>query len=160
MKRRKRLLLIPALLLAAPPPANAAEASGSGALALAALVGNVSPLLGAPDKTALMAFLDSKTDVPAGGKITVTADKVACRASNVDITAHDCDLIFGGKTVTLEGRAAHELYATLLEVGVEADPGAGNIWVSMSKLNCAIDVAEVKDKAGGGASCTYAASDG
>ena len=105
-----------------------------------------------------LAGMLTDADVPAGTKITVTAGKVACRASNVDITAHSCDLTFGGKTAKLAGRAAHELYATLLEVGVEADPGAGNIWVSVSKLNCAIDVDEVKDKAGGGAKCEYASN--
>ena len=153
-------LLVLLALLSIPQAARADDAAGSGALALAALVGNVSPDLGGADKAALMTFLDSKTDVdvPAGTKITVTAGKVACRASNVDITAHSCDLTFGGKTAKLAGRAAHELYATLLEVGVEADPGAGNIWVSVSKLNCAIDVDEVKDKAGGGAKCEYASN--
>ena len=126
-----------------------------------ALVGNVYPDLGKAGKIALMTFLDGKTDVDvsAGTKIAVTAEKVACRSSNVDITAHSCDLTFGGKTVTLEGRGAHKLYATLLEAGIEADPGAGNIWACVSKLNCAIDVAEVKDKAGGGAICHYT-SDG
>jgi hypothetical protein len=44
--------LLPALLLMVPHAAAAAEqASGSGALALAALVGNVSPLIGPRDKT-------------------------------------------------------------------------------------------------------------
>ena len=154
------LLLVPALL-AAPTAAAASEMSGSGALALAALIGNVSPLLSAPDRSALATFLDGKSDVdvPPGTKIALLADKVACRASNIDITAHSCELAFGGKTVKLGGRAAHELYATLLEVGVEPDPGAGTIWVSLSKLDCMIDVAEVKDKAGGGAKCSYAAND-
>jgi len=162
MKRLlKLLLLLLALVVFAPHAASADEASGSGALALAALVGNVSPLLAPPGKDALMKFLNGQTDFefPAGRKIAVTADKVACRTSNVDITAHSCDLSFGSKDVKLNGRAAHELYATLLEVGVAADPGAGNIWVTVTKLKCAIDVDEVKDKAGGGASCEYA-SDG
>lgn len=159
MKSLKLLLLV--LVLGAPQAASAKDASGSGALALAALVGNVSPLVAPSGKTALMKFLDSETDfdVHAGKKITVAANKVACRASNVDITAHSCDLTFGSKTVKLTGRTAHALYATLLQVGVERDPGAGNIWVSAAKLNCVIDVAEVKSKGGGGATCHYAAND-
>jgi hypothetical protein len=150
--------------LAAPHAASAAEAPqafGSGALALAALVGGDSPLLGDEDKSALAKLLDGDTtfDFPKGRTMTVTADKVTCHASNVDIAEHDCTLAFGKQDVTLKGRAAHELYATLLEVGVEENPGAGNIWVAVSKLDCAINVAEVQEKAGGGATCQYAADD-
>lgn len=153
-------LLVLVLALAVPQAASAKEASGSGALALAALVAHVSPLVAAQDKTALMKFLNSQTNFKfSGGKtITVTAGKVACRSSNVDITAHDCDLSFGAKDVKLTGRAAHELYATLLEVGVEPDPGAGNVWVTAAKLKCIINVDEVKGKGGGGATCHYTAS--
>jgi hypothetical protein len=112
-------------------------------------------------RAALAKLLDGDTtfDVPKGRTIPVTADKVACHASNIDIAEHDCTLTFGKQDVTLKGRAAHELYATLLEAGVQPDPGAGNIWVSVSKLDCAINVAEVKEKAGGGATCHYAADD-
>jgi hypothetical protein len=147
--------------LAAPLAASAADApqaSGSGALALAALIGNDSPLLGDRDKAALVKLLDGDTtfDFPKGRTIAVRADKITCHASNIDIAAHDCALSFGKQTATLKGRAAHELYATLLEVGVQPDPGAGNIWVAVSRLDCTINVAEVQDKGGGGATCRYA----
>jgi len=156
------LLLLGAL--AAPHAAMAADsgqAFGSGALALAALVGGDSPLLGDRDKAALSKLLDGDTDFdfPKDQTITVTADKIACHASNIDIAEHDCALRFGKQNVKLKGRAAHELYATLLEIGVEPDPGAGNIWVSMSKLSCAINVAKVQAKAGGGAKCQYASDE-
>ena len=158
MKPLKLLVLV--LALTAPHAASAKEASGSGALALAALVARVSPLVAPPGKAALKKFLNGQADFkfPKGRKITVTAGKVACRSSNVDITAHGCDLSFGTKDVKLKGRAAHELYATLLEAGVEPNPGAGNVWVTAAKLKCVIDVDEVKAKAGGGATCHYAAS--
>jgi hypothetical protein len=138
--------------------AAAAEAvDGSGALALAALVAENSPLLGTADKAALAAFLDGKTNVdyPAGKTIAVTADKVTCRASNVDIAAHSCELTFGAKTVTLSGRRAHELYATLAEIGVPPDGAAGSVFEAVSGLNCAVAPSEVKEKAGGGAHCGY-----
>ena len=137
--------------------AAAETADGSGALALAALVAENSPLLGTADKAALAAFLDGKTDVayPAGKTIAVTADKLTCRASNVDIAAHSCELTFGAKTVTLSGRRAHELYATLAEIGVPPDGAAGSVFEAVSGLNCAVDPSEVKEKAGGGAHCDY-----
>ncbi len=123
------------------------QAFGSGALALAALVGGNSPLLGDQDKAALSKLLDGDTDFdfPKDQTIAVTADKIACHASNIDIAEHDCALRFGKQNVKLKGRAAHELYATLLEIGVEPDPGAGNIWVSVSKL-------ELRDRRRRGAS--------
>lgn len=162
MKPLTALLLLGAL--SAPHSALAADARqafGSGALALAALVGGDSPLLGDKDKAAIAQLLDGNTtfDFPKGQTVTVTADKITCHASNVDIAEHDCALSFGKQDVKLKGRAAHELYATLLEIGAEPDPGAGNIWVSVSKLSCAIDVAEVQDKSGGGAKCSYASDD-
>ena len=141
--------------------ADSGQAFGSGALALAALVGGDSPLLGDRDKAALSKLLDGDTDFdfPKDQTIAVTADKIACHASNIDIAEHDCALRFGTQNIKLKGRTAHELYATLLEIGVEPDPGAGNIWVSVSKLDCAINVPEVQDKAGGGAMCHYASDD-
>jgi hypothetical protein len=155
-------VLLSALLT--PCAASAGDGSqvfGPGALALAAIVGGDSPLLGDEDKAALAKLLDGNTtfDFPKDKTIAVMADKIACHASNIDIAEHDCTLAFGKQDVMLKGRAAHELYATLLEVGIEPDAGAGNIWVSVSKLDCAINVVEVQDKAGGGATCHYA-SDG
>ena len=159
MKPLTALVLLGALLTpCAASAGDRSQALGSGALALAALIGGDSPLLGDKDKAALAKLLggDTKFDFPKGQTITITADKVTCHASNIDIAEHDCTLAFGKKNVTLKGRAAHELYATLLEVGVQPNPGAGNIWVSVSKLDCAINVPEAQDKAGGGAMCHYA----
>jgi hypothetical protein len=142
-----------------PCAARAAQTmDGSGALALAALVGENSPLLGPPAKKLLAKFLDGETKVSSSGQIiSVTVDKLTCKASNVDITLHSCELVFGTRTATLTGRAAHELFATLVEVGVPPDAGAGSVFEAVSKLDCKIDPNAVIDNAGGGAHCDYAA---
>jgi hypothetical protein len=132
------------------------DLSGSGALALAALVGESAPLP-ANEKAVLAAFLAGNTAVTphAGKTITVTADSVTCRASNVDLTDHSCDLVFGKTKASLTGRAAHELYATLVEVGVPSDGAAGTIYEGLSHLSCSVDPAEIASKDGGGAKCRF-----
>ena len=115
-------------------------------------------ILGPPAKKLLAKFLDGKTKVSSTGQIiSVNVDKLICKASNVDITLHSCDLVFGTRTATLTGRAAHELYATLLEIGVPPDAGAGSVFEAVSKLDCKIDPNAVIANAGGGARCDYAA---
>jgi hypothetical protein len=152
-----RCLLLMALLLS-PNAASAGTANGGGALALAALVGNISPSLSTVEKSGLMKLLDGNTDFsfPAGKTITVAAEKVTCRAGNVDIASHACDLSFGGQVVSLKGRSAHELFATLAEIGVPPDGAAGSIFEAVSYLECTIDPNEVKQNSGGGAECDYA----
>ncbi len=124
-----------ALLLFLVPSAAHAQttADGSSALALAALVGLNSPLLNEGENAALTKLLDGKADTgfPSGKTIAVAADKVACRSSNVDIKEHSCMLGFGKHEVTLTGRAAHELYATLFEIGIPPEAGAGSVFVGL-----------------------------
>jgi hypothetical protein len=55
----------------------------------------------------------------------------------------------------LMGRRAHELYATLAEIGVQADGAAGSTFEALSNLKRAIKPSEVQQKAGGGAHCDY-----
>jgi hypothetical protein len=159
--RRLALLVAPLLLVAQSAVAAPTSTSGSGALALAlaALVGTNSPVLTQKDRTALAKMLDGHLAFlfPANQKIDVKADKVTCRASNVDISAHSCELTFGKKTRKLEGRAAHELYATLIEAGVPSDGAAGSVFESVTQLSCVVDPKAVKEKAGGGADCTFTA---
>jgi hypothetical protein len=154
--RSVRLILV-AALLSFSSAALAESADGNGALALAALVAENSPLLGATDKAVLAKFLNGQTNVayPAGETTLVSADKITCRASNVDITEHSCDLAFGKKTVMLMGRRAHELYTTLAEIGVQAEGAAGSSFAALSNLKCAINPSEVQQKSGGGAHCDY-----
>ena len=153
---RKAVLLAFPLLLAA-PSAMAANTSGNAALALAALVGAQSPTLTWSRKIALAKMLDGRLNFPypSGQKIDVKADKVTCRASNVDISAHSCELTFGTKTRNLSGRLAHELYATLIENGVPSDGAAGSLFESLTALSCTIDPSVVKQRGGGGADCTF-----
>ena len=74
-----------------------------------------------------------------------------CRISDIDITAKGCVLKFGARTVSLAGRQAHELYATLIETGVPSSGAAGSITESVKALACTIDPAAVREKSGGGA---------
>ena len=118
-------------------------------------VAEPSPNVKASDKIALeIPQWSASVPYAPNKKITVAAGAVTCRTSNVDITQHSCDLTFGAKKVATHGRKAHELYATLAEVGVPPDGAAGSIFEAVSNLDCTIDPAQVKQKAGGGANCT------
>ena len=153
--RKLALLALPLLLAGHPALAN--SSSGSGALALAALVGARSPSLTLLERQALATMLDGRLNFPwpANRKITVAADKVTCRASNVDISTHSCEITFGSRTRRLAGRAAHELYTTLAEDGVSSEGAAGSIYESVTQLSCTIDVRVVQQRGGGGAGCTF-----
>jgi hypothetical protein len=111
--------------LIASESASAATASGSSALALAALVAADSRLLTQQDRSVMARMFAGYLNFryPANRKITIKADSIVCRASNVDITQRSCELTFGSKKATLNGRKAHELFATIAEVGVPPDGG-------------------------------------
>jgi hypothetical protein len=142
-------------LLIATTTAFAGSIDGSSALALAALVAEHSPDVKTGGKLLLERYLNGRV-YSYGKKINVAATGITCKASNVDITLHECDLTFGSKKITTHGRKAHELYATLAEAGVPSEGAAGSIFEAVSNLDCTIDPAEVKQKAGGGAHCTFA----
>lgn len=147
-------------LLAAAGPAAAQSASstqGHSALALAVIVGGYSPQLSAHQKAVLAQLLAHSAAAPGAGKMVVKTGAIDCRAGNVDITAFSCDLVFGGATRHLAGRAAHELYVTLGDAGVPEDGAAGTIHEAVAKLSCALDLAQIADKSGGGASCSFTA---
>jgi hypothetical protein len=153
-----RNMVLAALLLAIPQSASAANVDGNGALALAALVAEYTPpplLTGTQKSTMARLFNGILTPPPPSATIVVKADNVVCRTSNVDITEHSCALTFGPRTVNLKGRRAHELYATIGEVGVAPDGAAGSVFESLSNLNCTIKPSEIAERAGGGASCTF-----
>ncbi len=57
--------------------------------------------------------------------------------------------------MNLDGRKAHELYATLIEIGVPTDGAAGTIYEALSKLSCTIDPKEIESNDGGGAKCLF-----
>jgi hypothetical protein len=135
--------------------ASPGSISGSAALAMAGVVAPYSPTLSAMDKKLVAAFFNGNTSTSYKNKIVVTADKIVCRTSNVDITARSCELTFGQTVKKLTGRAANEIYATEAMAGVPSDGAAGSIFESVSKLSCTLDPAALKDKAGAGADCSY-----
>lgn len=153
---RKAALVAVPLLLAA-QSAFADQAAGNGALALAALVAENSPAVSLFNKNIMARMLNGNLafSYPPSHTIVVNADSVVCRASNVDISAHSCQLKFGAVTRNLRGRRAHELYATIAEIGVFPDGAAGSVFEAVSHLACTIDPNVVKQRAGGGASCTF-----
>jgi hypothetical protein len=140
--------------------AAATTVSGSPALALATLVGLQSSALPRFDKAVLVKLFDDQFvfAFPAGKTIPVAADAVSCRASDVDIALHACNLGFGASRVAVDGRRAHELMATLLEAGVKSESAAGSVTVGVKNLACTIDPNAVKERAGGGAQCRFDAT--
>ncbi|RNJ48387.1 hypothetical protein [Methylocystis hirsuta] len=148
------LVLLSAL---APAAAQAGASNGSSALALSAIVGELSPQTSPYDKKLLAAYFSGRADAPHAKnlRIAVKADAIDCRAGNVDITSRACELTFGSKKVELRGRKANELYATLIENGVVAEGAAGSSHASITALDCSVDADEVAEKAGGGARCAY-----
>jgi aquaporin Z len=52
-------------------------------------------------------------------------------------------------------RKAHELYATMVEVGISSEGAAGTLHETVSHLVCTISPHEIAQKAGGGADCTF-----
>ena len=154
---RPFLLLVPLFITAFAAVARAEESRGASALAVAALVAPHSgQALSLEQQSLLASYLDGRADAPRRVRqIRVRADRIVCRASNVDITHHVCDLSFGAKTVTLEGRQAHELFATLLEMGVAPEGAAGSMFAAVVSLDCLIDADAVAERAGAGAECHY-----
>ncbi len=141
--------------------AASGKVSGPSALALAAVVASHSPLLSSTDRRAIArVFAGNPISFPAGRKISVTANSIGCRISSVDIASRKCDLAFedrrrGDRMVSLGGRAANELFATLAAAGVAPDGAAGSTFEKLNKLVCTIDPNEVRQKAGGGADCVF-----
>ena len=150
-----RLMVIALALACGGGPACAATSSGYAALAVAALVGGYSPVLGTPEKSVLRTAFDGEA-LAGAATIRVKADSVVCHAGDVDISAFGCDLKFGAKAVHLTGRQANELFASLTDMGVATDGAAGTIYVSVSKLRCVVDPAKISHRDGGGADCDYA----
>ena len=157
MKSGRLAIVVVSLLTAGASTAAPATASGPAALALAGVVALYSPLLTADEREAVSAFFVGQSGVRYAKKISVTADKIVCRTSNVDITARSCEVTFKIKKQTLTGREASELFATEVMAGIPAEGAAGSNFESLSKLNCTLDPALLKQKAGAGAECSYEA---
>jgi hypothetical protein len=130
--------------------------TGPAALALAAVVAQYSSLP-AYGKKAMARLLAGDTAflIAAKTKLSVTAETVVCRTSNVDIMARSCDLTYKTSRKALKGREANELYTTAAIANVPAEGAAGSNIESFSRLNCTIDPQEIRKKTGGGASCSF-----
>ncbi|MDE5458105.1 hypothetical protein GWE18_35915 [Bradyrhizobium sp. CSA112] len=157
MKSGRPAILAVSLLATTASAASAASATvnGQAALALAGVVALYSPLLTSDEREAVSALFVGQSGVRYAKKISVTADKIVCRVSNVDITARSCELTFKGAKQTITGRRASEIFATEVMAGIPADSAAGSVVESLSRLNCTLDPAEIRKKAGGGADCTF-----
>lgn len=156
MRSGRLTILACSMSLASVSAASAAPATASGSVALA-LAGVVAPFspLPAAEKKAVAAFFNGNSNVPYKKKITVTADKILCRASNVAITSRSCELTFGSHARTVKGREANEIFATEALAGVPSDGAAGTIFEGLTKLSCTLDPKVIKENAGGGADCTF-----
>jgi hypothetical protein len=153
-----RLAFVAALLLlggAAATHAAPATVNGPSALALAGVVALYSPLLSGDERETAAALFVGEKDVPYPRKIMISADKIVCRVSNVDITARSCELTFRGKKQTISGRRASEVFATEALAGVLTDGAAGSVFAALSNLNCTLDPKAIKQKDGSGASCSF-----
>jgi hypothetical protein len=135
--------------------ARAGSASGSSALALAAVIAPYAPDPSSLDKVTVAALFDGESGKVATKKIAVTADKIMCRTGNVELTSRSCELTFKGGKHSLQGREANELFATMVAAGIAPDGAAGSNIASLSKLSCTLDVGAIKQKDGGGASCSF-----
>jgi len=145
------------VLLTATSAASAGSITGQAALALAGVVALYAPMPAA-NKKAVAALFKGDTNFPYTAKITVTADKIVCETSNVDLTARSCELKFKNTSKTLKGRDANEVYATAAMAGIAPEGAAGSNIEGLSKLSCTLDPKALKDKAGAGAECAYEAA--
>jgi len=137
--------------------ASAAQATTSGptALAVAAVVAQYSPLLSAYEKRTIAGLFDGNVKAGDKRKLSVTAESLTCRISNVAIAERSCELTFKKGKRSLKGREANEVYATLASAGVVAEGAVGSMIEGVTKLNCTLDPAVIKDNSGGGADCSF-----
>src|SRR5262249_4679571 len=118
--------LIPALALTVMhSTASAARGSASrpSGLALAAGVRQHSPAVRAFDKRVIARLFRGNTrfGFTPNTKISVDAQSVICRVSNVDITSRSCELNFGARKRTLTGREANDVGATMAAAGISSE---------------------------------------
>jgi hypothetical protein len=161
MKIMKKRAMLAVLFVLGPgvstTSAASGNASGPAALALAGVVAAHSSVLSSFDRRAMARLFGGHSGIsfPPNRKISVTADSIVCRASNVVITARTCELAFRAGKRLLEGREANELAATLVAAGVAPEGAAGSIVESVTNLACTVDPTEVRQKAGRGAQCAF-----
>lgn len=149
-----------AVLLAAidPSAVSAAPATVTGptALAVAAVIAQYSPVLNPGERKVIAGLFDGNTRMSYPIKtLSVGADTVMCRISNVAIADRSCEIAFQKGKRSLKGRAANEVYATLASAGVTAGGAAGSMMANISKLNCTLDLGKIRQSDGSGADCSW-----
>ena len=119
------------------------------------MIAQYSPLPSAYEKRTIAGLFagNQKSGGASKQKLTITADTVMCRISNVDITARRCELTFKKASRSIKGREANEVYATLASAGIVAEGAAGSMIQTVTKLSCTLDPAAIRDNAGAGADC-------
>ena len=77
------------------------------------MIAQHSPAVRAFDKRVIAGLFRGNTrfGFTPNTKISVDAESVVCRVSNVDITSRSCELNFGARKRTLTGREANEVGA-------------------------------------------------
>jgi hypothetical protein len=148
------------VLLAAfgPSAVSAAPAAITGptALAVAAVVAQYSPVLNPGERKVIAGLFDGNTRMSYPIKtLSVGADTVMCRVSNVAIADRSCEIAFNKGKRSLKGRAANEVFATLSSAAVTAEGAAGSMIANVSKLNCTLDLGKIKQNDGSGADCSW-----
>jgi len=157
---KKQTVLVALLVLGegmSTASATSGSTSGPAALALVGAVASHSSVLVSFDRRAMARLFGGNSSIsfPSNRTISVAVDSIVCRTSNVDITSRRCELAFGASKRALKGREANELNATLAVAGVASEGAAGSVIESVTKLACKIDPREIRQKAGGGAQCTF-----
>ena len=154
--RLGRLTILACSLSLAASAASAAPATTSGSVALA-LAGVVAPYSPLPDaeKKAVAPVVNRGGAVGDGHPDPLTAAQVGGPRRKVALTSRSCELTFGGRSHTVKGREANAIFATIALAGVPGDGAAGTIYEALSKLSCTLDPQVIKDKAGGGADCSF-----
>jgi hypothetical protein len=148
------------VLLAAfgPSAASAAPATITGptALAVAAVVAQYSPVLNPGERKVIAGLFDGNIRMSYPIKtLSVSADTVMCRVSNVATADRSCEIVFKKGKRSLKGRAANEVFATLSSAGVAAEGAAGSMIGNVSKLSCALDLGKIRQNDGSGADCSW-----
>jgi hypothetical protein len=142
---------VPSAVSAAP-----ATVMGPTALAVAAVLAQYSPVLNPGERKVIAGLFDGNTRMSYPlKKLSVSADTVMCRISNVAIAERSCEITFQKGKRSLKGRSANEVYATLASAGVTAEGAAGSMIENVSKLSCTLDLGAIKQNAGGGADCSW-----
>ena len=117
------------------------------ALAVAAVIAQYSPILNPGERKVIAGLFDGNTKMSYPIKtLSVSADTVMCRISNVAIAERSCEIAFKKGKRSLKGRAANEVFATLASAGVTAEGAAGSMIENVSKLSCTLDLGKIKQK--------------